>query len=62
MDSSKGLSMINVALIGFGYWGPNLARNFNNHPEINLIKICDFANDRLKLAKRLYPNVDLITC
>ena len=25
--------MINIGLIGYGYWGPNLARNFNSNPD-----------------------------
>jgi len=51
--------VINVGLIGFGYWGPNLARNFNNSSEMNLVAICDFSDDRLKMAGRLYPQVTL---
>ena len=51
--------MIKIGLIGFGYWGPNLARNFNNNPDMNLTAICDFSDDRLKAAGRLYPQVKL---
>ena len=51
--------MINVGLIGFGYWGPNLARNFNNNSDMNLAVICDFSDDRLKMAGRLYPQATL---
>jgi len=51
--------MINVGLIGFGYWGPNLARNFNLNPDFNLCAICDFSGDRLEVAGRHYPHVNL---
>jgi predicted dehydrogenase len=51
--------MINVGLIGFGYWGPNLARNFNLNPDIQLSAICDFSGDRLEAAGKLYPQVNL---
>ena len=51
--------MINIGLIGFGYWGPNLARNFNNNPDLNLKAICDFSDDRLQAAAQLYPNTEL---
>lgn len=30
-----------VAVIGAGYWGPNLARNFRNHPAWDLVAVCD---------------------
>ena len=51
--------MINIAVIGFGYWGPNLARNFNNSSKLNLVAICDFASDRLEVAKKIFPHVKL---
>ena len=51
--------MINIGLIGYGYWGPNLARNFNANPDMELKVICDFSADRLKMAGRLYPQVKL---
>jgi len=46
--------MINIALIGFGYWGPNVARNIQANPELNLYVICDKKNDRLEKAKSTY--------
>ena len=52
--------MINVGLIGYGYWGPNLARNFNLNPGMNLVSICDFAPDRLKKAAALYPQTNMV--
>lgn len=52
--------MIKIGLIGYGYWGPNLARNFHNNPDLHLGAICDFALDRLKTAGRLYPGVNLL--
>lgn len=49
--------MINVAIIGFGYWGPNLARNFHALPNASLSFICDLDPKLLSRAKKLYPNV-----
>ncbi len=46
--------MINIGLIGFGYWGPNVARNIFNNPHLNLSYICDYKEDRLKKAKSIY--------
>jgi len=53
--------MIKIGLIGFGYWGPNLARNFNNSGDLELASICDFSADRLESAGKLYPEVNLVT-
>lgn len=47
--------MIDIGLVGYGYWGPNLARNFNANPDFNLVSVCDFSGDRLKKAAALYP-------
>lgn len=46
--------MLNVALIGFGYWGPNVARNIHTNPQLNLHTICDIKPDRLEKAKSIY--------
>lgn len=46
--------MINIALIGFGYWGPNVARNIHANPKLNLHTICDIKQDRLDKARSIY--------
>jgi len=53
--------MIKIGLIGYGYWGPNLARNFNSNEELELISICDFSADRLEAAGKRHPEVKLTT-
>lgn len=52
--------MIKIGLIGYGYWGPNLARNFNGNQELELAAICDFSSDRLQAASRLYQGAKLV--
>jgi predicted dehydrogenase len=47
--------MINLGVIGYGYWGPNVSRNFNNCRGANLVTICDLDENRLKLAKSNFP-------
>lgn len=51
--------MIKIGLIGFGYWGPNLARNFHNNPNFALKSICDFSEGRRQAAARLYPQAKM---
>lgn len=48
--------MLNVALIGYGYWGPNVARNIYRNKELNFVYICDLKQERLELAMQLYAN------
>ena len=49
-----------VGVIGFGYWGPNLARNFGCRPECRLVAIADIAEDRRDKAELAYPGTDVL--
>jgi len=49
---------INVGVVGLGYWGPNLVRNFRSLPDCRLVAMCDVSETRLKHLKTLYPEVD----
>ena len=51
--------MYNACLIGHGYWGEKLARNFNNSEFFNLVSIVDVKKQNLNLAKKKYPSIDL---
>ena len=53
--------MLTVGVIGCGYWGPNLIRNFINLKEAE-VRICsDLEEDRLKHMKQLYPSLATTT-
>jgi predicted dehydrogenase len=49
---------INVGVVGCGYWGPNLIRNFRSLPECSLKVMCDVNEGRLRHLKNLYPEVE----
>ncbi|RII27113.1 MAG: oxidoreductase [Geobacter sp.] len=53
--------MINVGVIGYGYWGPNVVRNFNGIPDAEVVSICDYQQNALKRAKNIYPNTNIIS-
>ena len=46
---------VRVAVAGCGYWGPNLIRNFADHPESDLVIACDAKPERLASIRRRYP-------
>ena len=48
-----------VGIIGLGYWGPNLVRNFLAHNQVENIIACDKRHDRLKFIKSKFPSVTL---
>ncbi|MBI3853216.1 MAG: Gfo/Idh/MocA family oxidoreductase [Verrucomicrobia bacterium] len=49
---------INIGVVGCGYWGPNLVRNFRSLPDCNLKMMCDISQARLTHLKSLYPEVE----
>ncbi len=49
--------MISVAIIGIGYWGPNIIRNFYANPNTNVVKCCDLKSERLDHIKSIYPSL-----
>ena len=46
--------MVNIALVGYGYWGPNVAKQLYANKEYNFEIICDKKTSRLEKAKDLY--------
>ena len=52
---------INIGVVGCGYWGPNLIRNFRALQDCRMKVICDQDVNRLKQLKNLYPEVQTET-
>ena len=46
---------VRVGVVGLGYWGPNLARNFDRLPDAELAYCCDLDEANLAKARSLYP-------
>jgi predicted dehydrogenase len=53
------MNKVRVGIIGYGYWGPNLTRNFFDLPSSELVAISDINAERLQRAHSLYPGVTL---
>ena len=53
--------MTRVAVVGCGYWGPNLIRNFQQLETCELTMCCDLEPDRLARINSLYPTVRTTT-
>lgn len=52
---------LNIGIIGFGYWGPNLARNFNAHPDCTLKRLADKNPNRQSAAQKIYPYTEIVS-
>ena len=51
--------MIKVGVVGCGYWGPNLVRNFVQIQESEVKYGCDLDEEKLKRINNLYPGVQV---
>ncbi len=53
--------MIGVAVVGCGYWGPNLIRNFSGLGQCEIRAVCDLDRERLAALARRYPAVRAVS-
>ena len=53
--------MLNIAVVGFGYWGPNIVRNFYSAEKANVVSVCDRESKALKRVERSYPGIKTTT-
>lgn len=51
--------MVNVGIVGCGYWGPKHARNFHELAEANLTIVCDLKEEMLQQIQNQYPFVSI---
>ena len=52
---------VRVAVVGFGYWGPNLVRNLRELEQAELVTVCDLRPDVLQTVTRRHPDVRTTT-
>lgn len=52
---------LSIGVVGLGYWGPNLARNFSQIPGCRLGALCDLDLDRLERMRQSHPGVPCFT-
>jgi predicted dehydrogenase len=60
-SDSNGLSSVRVAVVGLGYWGPNLVRNLHEVREAEVVWACDLREEALASLARRYPAVPQTT-
>jgi predicted dehydrogenase len=47
--------MVNIGILGYGYWGPNIVRNFNSVEDASVVAICDINPASIAKARKAYP-------
>jgi predicted dehydrogenase len=53
--------LLRMAVIGYGYWGPNIVRNLHSLDNCDVMAVCDKSQTALKSAGKLYPGIQLTT-
>lgn len=53
--------MVKLGVIGYGYWGPNIVRNFSSHQDCTVTAVCDSNPVALARVLTQYPNIRLMT-
>jgi len=51
------VATINIGVIGYGYWGPNIVRNFFATPDCTIKMVADGRDERLNLLARTFPSI-----
>ncbi len=58
-EGAEEALMIGIGVVGYGYWGPNLVRNFAQHPASRVVAVCDRREDRLAECGERVPGARL---
>lgn len=53
--------MLRLGVIGYGYWGPNVVRNFLSHHDCKVVTICDKSSAALTRVMTAYPGIGVTT-
>ena len=55
------MSKIKILLVGYGYWGPNLARNLNENSDVEFSGILEIDQDLHKKISEDYPEISIFS-
>src|SRR5690242_11885864 len=59
IPNSAASDLIRIGVIGYGYWGPNVVRNFHSQQGSRVVAVCDNSSKALKRVQQLYPSIAL---
>jgi predicted dehydrogenase len=61
METMSHDNPVRIAVVGLGYWGPNLVRNISEHPGAEALWVCDLREQPLEAIARRFPAVGTTT-
>ena len=57
IPSDAASDLIRIGVIGYGYWGPNIVRNFHAQQGSRVVAVCDNSSKALKRVQQSYPSM-----
>jgi predicted dehydrogenase len=57
LDAEPPSRAVGIAVVGYGYWGPNLVRNFANTNRARVVSVSDLDPEKLALVRRRHPDI-----
>jgi predicted dehydrogenase len=57
LQTHFGDDVIRIGVVGYGYWGPNIVRNFGGHEKADVVAVCDKSPQSLERVRRAHPNM-----
>jgi predicted dehydrogenase len=57
IESGVGQDVIRVGVIGYGYWGPNIVRNFHGQEHSRVVMVCDKSANSIRRVRQSYPDM-----
>jgi predicted dehydrogenase len=59
--NNRNSSTLKIGVVGYGYWGPNVVRNFYNVPNAAVVSVADISPKSLERVRGVYPSMEVTT-
>jgi predicted dehydrogenase len=59
LEQERKSGILRVGVIGYGYWGPNIVRNFHGQERSRVVSVCDRSAKSLLRVRQAYPDMDV---
>ena len=61
LNIDLGSNVIRIGVLGYGYWGPNIVRNFHGQEQSRVVTVCDQSPKSLRRVLQSYPDMHVTT-
>src|SRR5215471_254859 len=55
--TEDGRDLLRIGVIGYGYWGPNIVRNFHGQDQARVVAVCDKSQKSLSKVRHAFPDM-----